>query len=303
MPSEQLFDLDGGNRRNLWMRGEISLSGRPTGGRLVMVKTLATTAVLIVAVSRVSVLPQSQPLTISADFSEGDLANLSYRYFRGRADGTTSPALLGSGAIDIENDRILGGSELLASRSIRYATYPSLYPRFYGEVGLVTGTTLPQRDAHFLHVWTHESSGWRLLVAHFASLAPNHREPSMVLGGGPGPLDSDVAERDQVKAVEGRRLEALAQRRYADYRQLYAMEYSAITQAGAAGPKEIFEDLAGGVHFVNDLDVRIVGPVAIIRGSEGDGPYRLRFTRVWVRRTGEYLCVAEALTPAPPLGT
>jgi hypothetical protein len=31
-PSEQLLDLYGGNRRNLWMRDEISLSGRPTDG-------------------------------------------------------------------------------------------------------------------------------------------------------------------------------------------------------------------------------------------------------------------------------
>ena len=274
-------------------------------------KTAAIAVALVCVLSTYPTLAQAPPADFEPNFREAELLlpDLSIRYIHQRIQGTTSPTMLDTGAMDIENDRVLQGDVLLTSRSLVYSSgVPILYGRFHGDVGLVIGSIARTQcsnhcdyDVHFFHVWIHERSGWRLLVAHLASLAPAHRIPSFASGGPGLVIDSDMAEHDQVKAMEQRRLEALADRRYGDYRRLFGSEYVALTQSGSHRPTQIFEDLAGGMHFVNDLDVRVVGPVAIVRGREGDGPYRLRFTRVWVRRAREYVCVAEALTPAPSL--
>jgi hypothetical protein len=56
----------------------------------------------------------------------------------------------------------------------------------------------------------------------------------------------------------------------------------------------------------HDVDVRIVGPVAVVSGFESTWNANhtmegwIRFTRVWVLRAAHYECVAEQSTTAHP---
>jgi len=177
--------------------------------------------------------------------------------------------------------------------------------RIYKDVAIVTSSArLPTAEAHVLRIWVHADTGWRLLVSHQTALAPHlsqsptSRVPLARL------VDEDDAESAGVQEAERARLDARNRKDIAQYATLLGDDYAGIDSTGLYRTKTAEADRRRLLEerTPHDVDVRIVGPVAVVSGFESVWNANhtkeglMRFTRVWVRRTGRYECVAEQST-------
>ncbi len=176
--------------------------------------------------------------------------------------------------------------------------------RIYKDVAIVTSTVrLPTAEAHVLRIWVRAETAWRLLVSQQTALARHLSQPTIRV-----PLasrvDEDDAESERVQEAEHARLDARNRKDIAQYAILLGDDYAGIdstglyrTRAAEADRKRLLE-----ARTPHDVDVRIVGPVAVVSGFESTWNANhtmeglMRFTRVWVRRAGRYECVAEQCT-------
>jgi hypothetical protein len=176
--------------------------------------------------------------------------------------------------------------------------------RVYKDVAIVTSTArLPTVEAHVLRIWVRAGSGWRLLVSQQTAVAP-HLSQSTIRVPLARPVDEDDADSAGVQEAEHARLDARNRKDFAQYESLLGDDYAGIDSTGLYRTKiaEADRQRLLEARTPHGVDVRIVGPVAVVLGFESVWNANhtmeglMRFTRVWVRRAGRYECVAEQST-------
>jgi hypothetical protein len=177
--------------------------------------------------------------------------------------------------------------------------------RIYKDVAIVTSSVrLPTAEAHVLRIWVRMDTGWRLLVSQQTALAPHLRQSPTTRVPLARLVDEDDAESAGILEAEHARLDARHRKDIAQYATLLGDDYAGIDSTGLYRTKiaEADRQRLLEARTPHDLDVRIVGPVAVVLGFESVwNPNHtmeglMRFTRVWVRRAGRYECVAEQST-------
>ncbi len=184
-------------------------------------------------------------------------------------------------------------------------SYHRLGIRIYKDVAIVTSSArLPTAEAHVLRIWVRTVSGWRLLVSQQTALAPHLSQSPATRVPLARIVDEDDAETTGVQEAERARLDARNRKDLAQYTTLLGDDYAGIDSTGLYRTKTAEADRQRllEARTPHDVDARIVGPVAIVSGFESvwnanhTMEVLMRFTRVWVRRTGRYECVAEQST-------
>jgi hypothetical protein len=180
--------------------------------------------------------------------------------------------------------------------------------RLYKDVAIVTSTArLPAGEAHVLRIWARAETGWRLVVSQQTALAPRLSQSAIPVPTA-SPAGDDDAEIANLHDAELARLDARNRKDIARYAALLGDDYTGIDSTGLFRTKTAEADRRRLLEprTSHDVDVRIVGPVAIVSGFESiwNASHTMegltRFTRVWVRRAGRYEIVAEQSTTSTP---
>ncbi len=177
--------------------------------------------------------------------------------------------------------------------------------RIYKDVAIVRSTVrLPTVEAHVFRIWVRAETGWRLLVSQQTALAAHLSQSSTTREPLARLVDQDDAESAGVQEAERARLDARNRQDIAEYAILLGDDYAGIDSTGLYRTKiaEVDRKRMLEARTPHDIDVRIIGPVAVVSGFESSWNANhtmeglMRFTRVWVRRAGRYECVAEQST-------
>jgi ketosteroid isomerase-like protein len=115
---------------------------------------------------------------------------------------------------------------------------------------------------------------------------------------------------DELRAIEEQRREAIRGKDFARLGQIYAPSFRAVAGNGQVIDREqlfrVFANTDGSLSFKTD-EVHIVqqGDTAVFVGRlsahTGDGrlAYASRFSHVFVRQGGQWICIAGQSTPLP----
>jgi ketosteroid isomerase-like protein len=115
---------------------------------------------------------------------------------------------------------------------------------------------------------------------------------------------------DELRAIEEQRREAIRSKDFARLAQIYAPSFRAVAGNGQVIDREqlfrVFANTDGSLSFKTD-EVQIVqqGDTAVFLGRlsahTGDGrlAYASRFSHVFVRQGGQWICIAGHSTPLP----
>jgi hypothetical protein len=247
-------------------------------------------------------LPNSGPLLAQTP-AEKDViaAEASLEQARVQSKQTALPGLLDDHALEVAAD---GSLATVGQPQVPVLASQRLGIRIYKDVAIVTGTArLPTAEAKVLRIWVRGETGWRLLVSQQTALAP-HLGQSAIRVPPASLVDEDDAEREGVQQAEQARLDARNRKDLAQYAILLGDDYAGIDSTGLYRTKVAEVDRKGPLESrtPHDVDVRIVGPVAVVSGVESTWNANhtmeglMRFTRVWVRRAARYECVAEQST-------
>ena len=229
-------------------------------------------------------------------------AERSLEQARSQSKQSAVTALLDDNAREVAAD---GNLAIGGQRQVPVLASHGLGIRIYKDVAIVTSSArLPTAEAHVLRILVRANTGWRLVVSQQTALVP-HLSQSPTIRVPLGRLvDEDDAEIAGVEEAEHARLDARNRKDVAQYTTLLGDDYAGIDSTGLYRTKiaEADRQRLLEARTPHDVDVRIVGPVAVVSGFESVWNANhtmeglMRFTRVWVRRAGRYECVAEQST-------
>ncbi|GAC1687547.1 MAG: hypothetical protein NVS9B3_06060 [Gemmatimonadaceae bacterium] len=226
-----------------------------------------------------------------------------------------------SGARPVTKQQYL--AELAAgTRWLGPVIHDDLRTRVYGDAALITGrTTGPYRvdgremntSGRFTHVYVRRNGRWVMVGMHNTVIPRSPAGPATEprTGALPEPTAIERARAEQeIIALERRKAELLTHpdRAFAD--STLPADYVSINTRGHLGDKAdaIQQYSSGRIRLtsseVSDLRVRVYGPTAVTTGiwqvtGSTNGTARsgrMRYTRVWVQRSGKWESVSWQAT-------
>lgn len=203
----------------------------------------------------------------------------------------------------------VSGADLVVARTMPVMDQRVAGFNIYGDLAVVFGAeTTPAASTHTLRIWVKRDTGWRLLASHQTPLFG--AQPRIRIPDG-GAVDEEAISADDVREAEHARAQAIAAGDRAMYRDLLGNDYASVDASGLFMTK-VSEPEASRTYEPRRVvpeSIEIVKGAAVVRGAEslvgmnGHAQGLTRFTRVWVRRGGRYVLVAQQSTTSHDVST
>lgn len=180
----------------------------------------------------------------------------------------------------------------------------------YGDAALVTGIQSPGRNqrVRYLRVWVKRPSGWQGVGFHETLVvAPGPPDDKTALGTATlsavttpvatTPAAQEVLAVDKQYSELDRLDDAAGSRRMQTGNYFFVSRSGNVVPPSAGGTANPLKELRTA-----DVRVRTYGDLAVVTGQlqwtdqKGFSPGPLRFTRVWVKRAGQWKLAAEQRT-------